>query len=113
MKLTHIAMNKSTLIKCALMLGTAGALASSATAPVAAAPLLSNTAAVRAAPGAAVTDVRWYYQYPSYGYRYGYSPYYSYGYAPYVYGYRYSPYYSYGYAPYSYGYSSYAYAPWY
>jgi hypothetical protein len=106
-------MSKSTRIKCALVLVSAGALALSATAPVAAAPLLSNTAAVRAAPGAPVTDVRWYYQYPGYGYRYGYSPYYSYGYAPYVYGYGYSPYYSYGYAPYSYGYSSYAYAPWY
>jgi hypothetical protein len=106
-------MSKSTRIKCALVLLSAVALALSATAPVAAAPLLSNTAAVRAAAGAAVTDVRWYYQYPGYGYRYGSSPYYSYGYAPYVYGYGYSPYYSYGYAPYYYGYNSYAYAPWY
>jgi hypothetical protein len=75
-------------------------------APVAAAPLLSNTAAVKAAADAAVANVRWYYVYPSYGY--GYSPYYSYGYGPYayVYGYGYSPY-SYGYAPYSYKYNSY------
>src|SRR5271165_4993766 len=106
---------KSTLIRCILVLASAGALASSATAPVAAAPLLSNTAAVKAAADTAVTHVRWYYRYPSYGYGYVYSPYYSYGYGPYayVYGYGYSPYYSYGYAPYSYGYSSYAYAPWY
>lgn len=106
-------MNKSTLIRCILVLASASALASSATAPVAAAPLLSNTAAVKAAADAAVTNVRWYYRYPSYGYGYVYSPYYSYGYGPYVYGYSYSPYYSYGYAPYSYGYNSYAYAPWY
>jgi hypothetical protein len=79
-------------------------------APVAAAPLLSNTAAVKAAADAAVANVRWYYVYPSYGY--GYSPYYSYGYGPYayVYGYGYS-HYSYGYAPYSYKYNSYV--PWY
>jgi hypothetical protein len=69
-------------------------------APVAAAPLLSNTAAVKAAADAAVANVRWYYVYPSYGY----GPY------AYVYGYGYSPY-SYGYAPYSYKYNSYV--PWY
>jgi hypothetical protein len=105
-------LNKSTLIKCALIIGTAGALTLSAAAPTAAGPLLSNTAAVKAATAAAFTDVRWYYRYPSYGYSYGYAPYYSYGYRPYYgYGYAYSPYYSYGYVPYGYGYT--AYMTWY
>ena len=104
-------MSKSTLIKCALGVGTASALALSAATPVRAAPFLSNTAAVNAAAHAAVTDVRYYYRYPSYGYGYGYSPYYSYGNGPYYgYGYGYSPYYSYGYSPY-YSYGSYGYVP--
>ena len=102
-------MSKSTLIKCALGVGTASALALSAATPVRAAPVLSNTAAVNAAAHAAVTDVRYYYRYPSYGY--GYSPYHNDGHAPYYsYGYRYSPYYSYGYSPYS-SYGSYGYVP--
>jgi hypothetical protein len=78
MKLTHLAMKKSTLIKCSLVVGAAGALTLSTAAPAAAAPLLSNTAAVKAATAAAVTNVRWYYRYPSYGYGYGYAPYYNY-----------------------------------
>jgi len=109
MKLTHLAINKSTLIKCAWMLGTAGVLTLSAVGQAAAAPLLSNTAALKAATAAAVIDVRWYYRYPSYGYVY--APYsYSYGYYGNAYGY--TPYYSYAYVPYGYGYNSYAYIPW-
>lgn len=110
MKLTHLAINKSTLIKCALMLGTAGVLTLSAVGQAAAAPLLSNTAAVKPATAAAVTDVRWYYRYPSYGY--GYAPYYNYSYGSYGNAYGYTPYYGYAYVPYGYSYNSYAY-PWY
>ena len=111
---------------------TATALAISAIAPATAAPVLSNTAAVKSAADNPIVDVRWgwggwlaagviggialgaltspYYYggygYGGYGYGYGYPAYsYPYGYAGY---YGYSPY-TYGYAP-SYGYS-YAYAP--
>lgn len=124
-------------MKQALIAGaTATALAITAIAPATAAPVLSNTAAVKSAADNAVVDVRWgwggwlaagviggialgaltspYYAYGyapaySYPYRYGYGYGYGSGYAGY---YGYSPY-TYGYAPY-YGYSgytTYAYAP--
>jgi hypothetical protein len=105
-------MSTSVLIKSALSVAVVGAFALSAATPVRAAPVLSNILTVKTAASTGPTYVRWRYQYPSYNYGYGYSPYYGYGYGSY-YGYGYSPYYSYGYAPYAYGYSSYAYAPWY
>jgi hypothetical protein len=98
-----------------------------AIAPATAAPVLSNTAAVKSAADNSVVDVRWgwggwlaagviggialgaltspYYSYgygvPAYSYPYGYAGYY--GYTPYTYGY--APYYGYS------GYTTYAYAP--
>jgi hypothetical protein len=116
-------------MKQALIAGaTATALAITAIAPATAAPVLSNTAAVKSAADPSVVDVRWgwggwlaagiiggialgaltspyYYSYgysvPAYPYPYGYAGYY--GYAPYTYGY--APYYGYS------GYTTYAYAP--
>ncbi len=122
-------MNKA-LIRGTIGAATATALAISAIAPATAAPVLSNTAAVKAVAEPSITDVRWGWggwlaagiigglafgalataPYYSYGYSY---PAYGYGYGPY-YGYGYAPYYGYGYAP-SYGYGwggyRYAYAP--
>jgi hypothetical protein len=121
-------------MKQALIAGaTATALAITAIAPATAAPVLSNTAAVKSAADNQIVVVRWgwggwlaagiiggialgalsspYYAYgyaPAYSYPYGYG-YGGYGYAG---SYGYSPY-TYGYAPY-YGYSgytTYAYAP--
>jgi hypothetical protein len=116
------------IMKQALIAGaTATALAITAIAPATAAPVLSNTAAVKSAADNSVVDVRWgwggwlaagviggialgalaspYYSYgysvPAYPYPYGYAGYY--GYTPYTYGY--APYYGYS------GYTTYAYAP--
>ena len=109
----------------AMAVVVAGATAIAGAFPASAAPVLTNTAAVKQALPGDVQNVRWrgggaffggliaggligaafarpyYYGYPAYyGYGYGYG----YGYAPYAYGYAY-PYYSDGYAyPYSYGY---------
>jgi hypothetical protein len=98
----------------------AGATAIAGAFSASAAPVLTNTAALKQALPGEVQDVRWrgggaffgglvmggllgaafarpyYYGYPAY---YGYG--YGYGYAPYAYGYSY-PYYSYGYG-YPYG----------
>jgi hypothetical protein len=98
----------------AMAVGVAGATAIAGALPASAAPVLTNTAALKQALPGDVQDVRWrgggfffggllaggligaaiarpyYYGYPAYGYGYGY------GYAPYAYGYSY-PYYSYGY----------------
>ena len=105
-------------MKQALIAGaTATALAITAIAPATAAPVLSNTAAVKSAADNAVVDVRWGWggwlaagviggialgalTSPYYGY--GYAPAYSY---PYRYGYGYAGYY--GYSPYTYGYAPY------
>jgi hypothetical protein len=134
-------MNKSTLIKYALSVGTAGALVLSAAATGAAAPVLSNTAVVKAASADHATDVRWRGGWggwrgggwrgggalaagiigglalgaiASAPYSYGYGP--GYGYAPYGYGYSYAPtYYGYYGAPAYYGYAPYGYSrqrPW-
>ena len=107
-------------MKQALIAGaTATALAITAIAPATAAPVLSNTAAVKSAADNAVVDVRWGWggwlaagviggialgalTSPYYGY--GYAPAYSY---PYSYSYPYAN--SYPYASYP-SYSSYAYA---
>jgi len=118
-------MNRSS-IKCGLAVGTAAILAIAAVAPASAAPVLSNTEAVKDAAGSPAIDVRWGWGGWGWGgavaagvigglalgalasapYSYGYGPYYGYGYAP-AYGYGYG--YNYGYSPsYSYGY---AYAP--
>ena len=110
----------------ALIAGTtATVLALTAIAPASAAPVLTNTAAVKSAADSSVVDVRWGWggwlaagiiggiafgaltspYYYGYGYGYGVPAYpYPYGYA----AYGYSPY-TYGYAPY-YGYSGYSYA---
>jgi len=104
----------------AMTVVVAGATAIAGALPASAAPVLTNTAALKQALPGEVQDVRWwgggaffgglvaggllgaaiarpyYYGYPSY---YGYG--YGYGYAPYAYGYSY-PYYSYGYG-YPYG----------
>jgi hypothetical protein len=117
-------------MKQALIAGaTATVFAITAIAPATAAPVLSNTAAVKSAADSPVVDVRWgwggwlaagviggialgalsspYYGYgyaPAYSYPYGYGGYAGYyGYSPYTYGY--APYYGYS------GYSTYAYAP--
>jgi hypothetical protein len=98
----------------AMAVVVAGATAIAGALPASAAPVLTNTAALKQALPGEVQDVRWrgggaffggliaggllgaafarpyYYGYPSY---YGYG--YGYGYAPYAYGYSY-PYYSYG-----------------
>ena len=47
------------LIRSTLGVGTAAILAVSAVAPASAAPVLSNTTAVKDAAGASATDVRW------------------------------------------------------
>ena len=120
-----------TLTKYAICIGYAAALVLAANAPASAAPILSNTAALKTAADNGVTDVRWVarrgwaraavatgvglavagaaasyaygnpYRYGYQSYSYGYPS--SYGYAPYGTGY-------YGYAPYSYnyGYSGYS-----
>ena len=93
-----------TVTKHAISLGTAAVLALCAIAPASAAPVLSNTAALKSAADNWATDVRWrgrwgwgaagiigglalgaaaarssYYYgyggYPAYGYSYGYAPY--------------------------------------
>jgi len=120
--------------KCAIGIGFAAALVLLSTAPTTAAPVLSNTAAVKSAADNSVTEVRWVrrgwgrraavaagvglavgaasyaynYPYSGYGYNYSYAPYssYTYGYAP---SSSYS--YNYGYAPFNtYGYN-YGYTP--
>ena len=104
----------------AMAVVVAGATAIAGALPASAAPVLTNTAALKQALPGDVQDVRWrggglffggllaggligaaiarpyYYGYPGY---YGYG--YGYGYSPYAYGYSY-PYYSYGYG-YPYG----------
>jgi hypothetical protein len=123
----------STITKYAISFGTAALFALCVTAPTNAAPVLSNTAALKSATDNSVVDVRWWRR-GSWGwgrgagaavigglalgasaarssYYYGY-PYYGYGYGPYssYYGYPYSrSYYGYGYAPYSSGYYGYHY----
>ena len=120
-----------TVTKHAISIGTAAALTLCAIAPASAAPVLSNTAALKSAADNWATDVRWRRwgwgggavaagvigglalgaaaARSSYYYGYGGYPYYGYssGYAPYstgYYGYPYSGgYYGYGYGPY-YGY---------
>jgi hypothetical protein len=120
-----------TVTKHAISIGTAVALTFCAIAPASAAPVLSNTAALKSAADNWATDVRWRRwgwgggavaagvigglalgaaaARSSYYYGYGGYPYYGYnsGYAPYstgYYGYPYSGgYYGYGYGPY-YGY---------
>jgi hypothetical protein len=114
-------MNRA-LIKGTIGVATAATIALTAVAPATAAPVLSNTAAVKAAAEPATTDVRWGWGWgwggalaagiigglaigalasaPYYGYGYGYPAYgYGYGYGPY---YASGPYFSYGYAPYGY-----------
>ena len=108
--------------RCVTTLGLAGMLAGAITSTSLAAPVLTNTAAVKAAVGDEVTQVRWGWGWgagaligglalgtalatPSYGY-YG-SPY-GYG-SPYAYNYPYT--YSYGYSGYS-GYPYYRRAYW-
>src|SRR5262245_47870743 len=125
----------NTATKHTIILGTAGVLALCAIPPTSAAPVLSNTAAVKSAADSWVSDVRWR--------RYGgwgrgavaagvigglalgaaaaaRSSYYGYGYPSYGYGYTYPSYgYGYSYAPYSSGYygyggySGYGYGPYY
>jgi hypothetical protein len=117
-------------MKKALIAGaTATVLAITAVAPATAAPVLSNTAAVKGAAESQVIDVRWGWGgwlaagiiggialgalSSPYAYGYGYPAYgYAYPAYPYPYGYTtYAPaYYGYGYAPAYYGYG-YAYAP--
>jgi hypothetical protein len=122
------AMNTRSWKSRAMAVVVAGATAIAGAVPASAAPVLTNTAAVKQALPGDVQNVRWgwrggwgggaffgglvaggligaafarpyYYGYPGY---YGYG--YGYGYSPYAYGYSY-PYYSDGYAyPYSYGY---------
>jgi len=102
-------MSKSALIKCALGVGAAGALALASIAPASAAPIWSGTAALKSAATDHVTDVRWRGRWGGAvaagvigGLALGAiasAPYYSYGYAP---GYAYAPGY-YGY----YGYRGY------
>jgi hypothetical protein len=103
-------MSKSGLFKSALGVGTAGALALAAITPAAAAPVLSNTTALKSAATDQVTEVRWRRGWGGGALAAGIigglalgaiasSPYrYSYGYAP---GYAYAPtYYGYGYPAY-------------
>src|SRR5262245_15513884 len=128
----------NTATKHTIILGTAGVLALCAIPPTSAAPVLSNTAAVKSAADSWVTDVRWR-RYGGwgrgavaagvigglalgaaaaarssyYGYSYPYSGY-GYSYAPYsgYYGYGSGGYYNYGY-PYGSGYYNYGYSPYY
>jgi hypothetical protein len=113
-------MKRASLIRAAIGSGTAAFIAVSGMAPAYAAPVLSNTAAVKVLATDRVVDVRWVGGRRGGGwggavaagiigglvlgaiasapYSYGYGP--GYGYAPY--GYAPSPYYGYyGYAPYS------------
>ena len=109
-------------IRCLVALGLAGALTAAGT-PSSALPVLTNTAAVKAAAGDEITQVRWGWGWgagaliggialgaalarPSYAYYGGYPGYYGYGYSYPAYGYSY-PGYGYGYP--SYGYGSYGY----
>jgi len=113
-------MNNRSWKSRAMAVVVAGATAIAGALPASAAPVLTNTAALKQALPGDVQDVRWrgggaffggllaggligaaiarpyYYGYPSY---YGYG--YGYGYSPYAYGYSY-PYYSSGYG-YPYG----------
>jgi hypothetical protein len=116
-----MAMNTRSWKSRATAVVVAGATAIAGAFSASAAPVLTNTAALKQALPGDVQDVRWrggggaffgglvmggllgaafarpyYYGYPAY---YGYG--YGYGYAPYAYGYSY-PYYSYGYG-YPYG----------
>ena len=120
-------MNTRSWTSRAMAVVVAGATAIAGAFPASAAPVLTNTAAVKQALPGDVQNVRWgwrggwgggafvgglvaggligaafarpYYGYPNY---YGYG--YGYGYSPYAYGYSY-PYYSdYAYPSYSYGY---------
>src|SRR5689334_8482073 len=130
------AMNTRSWKSRAMAIVVAGATAIAGALPASAAPVLTNTAAVKQALPGDVQNVRWGWRggwgwgggavvggliagglvgaalaRPYYGYGYGYPSYYGYGYgygySPYAYGYSY-PYYSDGYG-YPYGYSSYGY----
>src|SRR5262245_55503267 len=126
----------NTATKHTIILGTAGVLALCAIPPTSAAPVLSNTAAVKSAADSWVTDVRWrryggwgrgavaagvigglalgaaaaarssYYGYQYSGYGYSYAPYSGY------YGYGGGGSYNYGY-PYGSGSYNYGYGPYY